>query len=227
MHVFRQYSSKDTNHPASTLACERLTRFLRRGVQTLILPTNFINSVLLHRVVVLQRALPLAQNHVRVLAPLTSNGPSDVQLAFAAKNTQNTWNNDTVKSSITHPICRLPKRTAVSRTMTTLDILLFTCHLARSSSPRPHLTQYTLALHGQLVLWLFDFRRLIPLADDRYATWCAQRKTQQAIGKQQDYATSDSRFRFRSRKRRHNTPFRPFTSANTIQHNDKRNTDTR
>ena len=66
--------------PASKLACELSTRFLRRGVQRLSLPTNFINDALVHRVVVLQRI----EEEVRVGGTLTTNGPSDVHLAFAA-----------------------------------------------------------------------------------------------------------------------------------------------
>ena len=47
---------------------------------TLSLPTNLIHNVLVHRVVVVQRA----EDQVRVRAMLTANGPPDVHLALAA-----------------------------------------------------------------------------------------------------------------------------------------------
>ena len=74
--------SKDTyhTHPSSILACELYTRLLRRGVQRLCLPTNFVNNALVHRVVVVQHLE--AQDRVLVLHAV--NGPPDVPLAFAA-----------------------------------------------------------------------------------------------------------------------------------------------
>ena len=58
----------------------RMLTFHTRGVQRLSLATTFINKVLVHRMVVVQRL----EDEVRVLAMLTFNGPSDVPLAFAA-----------------------------------------------------------------------------------------------------------------------------------------------
>lgn len=79
--VYRQQQGDKLRiHPASTLACELSTRVLRRGVQRPSLPTNFINNALVHRVIVLQRT----EGQVRVVGTLTSNGPSDVHLAFAS-----------------------------------------------------------------------------------------------------------------------------------------------
>ena len=76
----QQLEDKPRIHPASILACELSTRVLRRGVQRLSLPTNFINNALVHRVIVLQRT----EGQVRLVGTQTSNGPSDVHLAFAA-----------------------------------------------------------------------------------------------------------------------------------------------
>lgn len=79
------------------------------------------------------------------------------------------------------------ERTALPR-CTTSAVLLFTgqqpTRTPRTTNPRAHYTSLTFIAH--FVLWLLDFRFLAPFADDK--KWYTQRKTQQSIGTEHDYA---------------------------------------